>query len=96
MEVLLWLIMMFLSVLLVSIPTLCVDEDQEVLYYEDIQSVEMREEFDRAPLISRTVTKSDWCTVKKQIYFRQELGVRCVTYKTIFVLVPHGLQNHYF
>ena len=66
-------VLLFLSVLLVSIPALSVAEDQEVLYYEDIQSVEMREEFDRAPLISRTVTKSDWCTVKKQIYFRQEL-----------------------
>ena len=68
-------VLLFLSVLLVSIPALSVAEDQEVLYYEDIQSVEMREEFDRAPLISRTVTKSDWCTVKKQIYFRQELCV---------------------
>ena len=39
-------------------------QEQEVLYYEDIQSAEMREEFDRAPLISRTVTRSDWCTVR--------------------------------
>ena len=69
---------MFLSFLVVSIPALSIaeTEDREVLYYEDIQSVEMREEFDRAPLISRTVTKSDWCTVQKlPIYFSKELCV---------------------
>ena len=57
--------MMFISVLLsISTPALYGAQEQEVLYYEDIQSAEMREEFDRAPLISRTVTRSDWCTVR--------------------------------
>ena len=57
--------MMFINVLvLISASALCGAQEQEVLYYEDIQSAEMREEFDRAPLISRTVTKSDWCTVE--------------------------------
>ena len=60
-----WEIMMFLSLLVISIPALAGGEDEDVLYYEDIQSAELREEFDRAPLISRTVTKSDWCTVMK-------------------------------
>ena len=58
--------MMFINVLvLISASALCGAQEQEVLYYEDIQSAEMREEFDRAPLISRTVTRSDWCTVTK-------------------------------
>ena len=57
--------MMFINVLvLISASVLGGAQEQEVLYYEDIQSVEMREEFDRAPLISRTVTRSDWCTVR--------------------------------
>ena len=60
-----WEIIMFTSLLVISSPALGGGEDEDVLYYEDIQSAELREEFDRAPLISRTVTKSDWCTVMK-------------------------------
>ena len=56
---------MFISILVVSTPALVKSEEQEVLYYEDIQSAELRAEFDRAPLISRTVTRSDCCTVMK-------------------------------
>ena len=38
-------------------------EAEDVLYYEDIQSEELKEQFDQLPLISRTVTKSEWCEV---------------------------------
>ena len=54
---------MFTRVILVSIPALCGGQDEDVLYYEDIQSQELRDQFDRAPLISQTLTKSDWCKV---------------------------------
>ena len=37
--------------------------EDDVLYFEDLQSEELRERFDSAPLISKTVSPSDWCEV---------------------------------
>ena len=60
-----WEIMIALRLLLLSSPALsgALDEDEDVLYYEDIKSQDLRDQFDRAPLISKSVTKSDWCKV---------------------------------
>ena len=38
-------------------------EEEDVLYYEDIQSEQQREAWDKLPLISQTRTTSDWCEV---------------------------------
>ena len=38
-------------------------EDEDVLYFEDIQSEELRREFNSAELISKTVKPSEWCKV---------------------------------
>ena len=40
-----WEIIMFSSLLVISSPALGGGEDEDVLYYEDIQSAELREEF---------------------------------------------------
>ena len=57
--------MIALRLLLISSPALsgAQAEDEDVLYYEDIKSQDLRDQFDRAPLISKSVTKSDWCKV---------------------------------
>ena len=54
--------MMFMSVT-VMLVIFQATEAEDVLYYEDIQSEELKEQFDQLPLISRTVTKSEWCEV---------------------------------
>ena len=38
-------------------------EDDDVLYFEDIQSDQLREDWDSLPLISQIKTKTDWCEV---------------------------------
>ena len=38
-------------------------EDEDVLYFEDIQSDQLIEQWDSLPLISQTRTKTDWCEV---------------------------------
>ena len=38
-------------------------EDEDVLYFEDIQSEQQREEWASLPLISQTRTPSEWCEV---------------------------------
>ena len=58
-----WEIMIALRLLLISSPALSGAQDEDVLYYEDIKSQDLRDQFDRAPLISKSVTKSDWCKV---------------------------------
>ena len=57
--------MIFITVfvLLMNILQLNGAEDEDVLYFEDIQSEELRREFDSAELISKTVKPSDWCKV---------------------------------
>lgn len=57
--------MIFITVfvLLMNILQLNGTEDEDVLYFEDIQSEELRREFDSAELISKTVKPSDWCKV---------------------------------
>ena len=54
--------MVFISVFFISIPALCGAEDQDLLYYEDLDQ-QLRDQFDQAPLISKSLTKSDWCRV---------------------------------
>ena len=55
-------IMIFIPVLL-SLVSRSQAEDEDVLYYEDLQSQELRDQFDQAPLISQSLTQSDWCRV---------------------------------
>ena len=55
-------IMIFIPVLLLLVSR-SQAEDEDVLYYEDLQSQELRDQFDQAPLISQSLTQSDWCRV---------------------------------
>ena len=50
-------------VLLMNILQVSGVEDEDVLYFEDIQSDQLIEQWDKLPLISQTRTKTDWCEV---------------------------------
>ena len=50
-------------VLLMNILQVSGVEDDDVLYFEDIQSDQLREDWDSLPLISQIKTKTKWCEV---------------------------------
>ena len=55
--------LIFLSVLLINVSQISGAEEEDVLYFEDIQSDQQRAVWDKLPLISQTRTASDWCEV---------------------------------
>ena len=57
------IIFMAVFVLLMNILQVSGAEDDDVLYFEDIQSDQPGEDWEKLPLISQTRTKTDWCEV---------------------------------
>ena len=57
------IIFMAVFVVLMNILQVSGVEDEDVLYFEDIQSDQLIEQWDTLPLISQTRTKTDWCEV---------------------------------
>ena len=55
--------LIFLSVLLINISQISGAEEEEVLYFEDIQSEQQRAVWEQLPLISQSRTRTDWCEV---------------------------------
>ena len=55
--------LIFLSVLLINISQISGAEEEEVLYFEDIQSEQQRAVWEQLPLISQSRTTSAWCEV---------------------------------
>ena len=61
--------MLLVTLLLLNVlQVIRADEEEDVLYYEDIQSEQQREAWDKLPLISQTRTTSDWCEVTSSNY----------------------------
>ena len=56
--------LIFLSVLLINISQISGAEEEEVLYFEDIQSEQQRAVWEQLPLISQSRTRTDWCEVR--------------------------------
>ena len=57
------IIFMAVFVLLMNILQVSGLEDDDVLYFEDIQSDQPGKDWDKLPLISQTRTRTDWCEV---------------------------------
>ena len=55
--------MIFLVLLLLNVSQISGAQEEDVLYFEDIQSDQQRAVWDKLPLISQIRRASDWCEV---------------------------------